>query len=84
MENKEINVGKFVSRHLSQLKVLAHMLEHELEAAKGGVEVAIDREVVESTLDTLEIFVDDCEGVMGGGRGRKSKGEPKPVVARLN
>lgn len=83
MENKEISVGKFVGRHLSQLKVLARMLEHELDAAKGGAEVTIDREIVESTLDTLEIFVDDCDNVTGGARGRKSS-EPKPVVARLN
>ena len=59
------------------------MLEHELEAAKGGREVTIDREVVESALDTLEIFVDDCENVAGGARER-SKAENKPVVARLN
>ncbi len=83
MENKEVNVGKFVGRHLSQLKVLSRMLEHELEAAKGGAEVTIDRDVVESALDTLEIFVDDCETLTGGGRRAKS-GEPKPVVARLN
>ena len=84
MESKEINVGKFVGRHLSQLKILARMLEHELEAAKGGAEVTIDREVVESSLDTLEIFVDDCETVTGGARGRGKSAEPKPVVARLN
>ncbi|MCA8947895.1 MAG: hypothetical protein KDE27_00235 [Planctomycetes bacterium] len=85
MESKEVNVGKYVSRHLSQLKILARMLEHELESAKGGAEVAIDREVVESALDTLEIFVDDCENATGGARSRGGKsGEAKPVVARLN
>jgi len=83
MESKEVNVGKFVSRHLSQLKILARMLEHELEGAKGGREVTIDREVVESVLDTLEIFVDDCENAAGTARER-SKAETKPVVARLN
>lgn len=83
MENKEVNVGKFVSRHLSQLKILCRMLEHELETAKGGREVTMDREVVESALDTLEIFVDDCESAAGSARDRKSA-EQKPVVARLN
>ena len=83
MESKEINVGKFVNRHLSQLKVLARLIEHELEGAKGGREVTMDREVVESALDTLEIFVDDCENVAGGARER-GKSENKPVVARLN
>lgn len=84
MESKsEVNVGKFVGRHLSQLKVLARLLEHELEAAKGAREVTIDRELLENTLDTLEIFTDDCEAVSGSGRER-GKAEQKPVVARLN
>jgi hypothetical protein len=84
MENKtEVNVGKFVGRHLSQIRILARLLEHELEAAKGAREVTIDRTLVENVLDTLEIFVDDCETVSGAGRDR-SKMEQKPVVARLN
>ena len=60
--------GKFVHRHVSQLKVLARLMEHELDAAKGTAEVAMDRELVENVLDTLEIFTDDCEGVSGTGR----------------
>lgn len=84
MESKsEVNVGKFVGRHLSQLKILARLLEHELEAAKGARELTIDRELVENALDTLEIFTDDCESVSGGARER-GKAEQKPVVARLN
>lgn len=83
METKpEVNVSKFVGRHLSQLKILARLLEHELEAAKGGREVTLDRHLVENVLDTLEIFTDDCEGASGVARERKA--EPKPVVARLN
>ena len=41
METKEINVPKFVGRHLSQLKVLSRLLEHELEAAKGAREITL-------------------------------------------
>ena len=84
MENKtEINVGKFVGRHLSQIKILARLLEHELEAAKGGREVTMDRHLVENVLDSLEIFVDDCETAGGAPRERRTV-EQKPVVARLN
>lgn len=84
METKsEGNVGKFVSRHLSQLKILTRLMEHELDAAKGGREVTLDRHLVENVLDTLEIFVDDCEGATGTQRERKSV-EQKPTVARLN
>ena len=37
MESKsEVNVGKFVGRHLSQLKILTRLLDHELDAAKGA------------------------------------------------
>jgi hypothetical protein len=84
MDNKsEVNVGKFVGRHLSQLKLMSRVLEQELESAKGNREVTIDRQLIESVLDVLEIFVDDCEGVSGSSRER-SKVESKPVVARLN
>jgi hypothetical protein len=86
MENKpEANVGKFVSRHLSQIKLLSRVLEHELDVAKGAREVTIDRHMIENVLDTLEIFVEDCEGAAGVQRDR-SKGVPenKPAVARLN
>lgn len=85
METKpEVNVGKFVGRHLSQLKILSRLLEHELEAAKGARELQIDRHLVENVLDTLEIFVDDCESASGMPRDRSTKVEQKPVVARLN
>jgi hypothetical protein len=86
MENKpEANVGKFVSRHLSQIKLLTRVLEHELDVAKGAREITIDRHTIENVLDTLEIFVEDCEGAAGVQRDR-SKGVPenKPAVARLN
>jgi hypothetical protein len=84
METKsEVNVGKFVGRHLSQLKILARLLEHELDAAKGAREVTLDRHLIENVLDTLEIFTDDCEAVSGTQRDR-AKVEQKPVVARLN
>lgn len=84
MESKsEINVGKFVGRHLSQLKIMTRLLDHELEAAKGAREVTLDRDLLENVLDTLEIFTDDCEMVSGGSRERATV-ESKPVVARLN
>ena len=84
MEAKtEVNVGKYVARHLSQIKVVSRLLEHELEAAKGARELTIDRELIENTLDILEIFTDDCETMSGSPRDR-TKAEPKPVVARLN
>lgn len=85
METKaETPVTKFVSRHLSQIKILSRLLEHELDAAKGGREVTIDRHLVENVLDTLDIFVDDCESAAGIQRADRQKVEQKPAVARLN
>jgi len=81
--NPEVNVGKFVSRHLSQLKIMTRLLDHELEAGKGSREVTVDRELIENVIDSLEIFTDDCEGISGGASNR-AKAEAKPVVARLN
>ena len=71
-----------MSRHLSQLKILTRLLEHELDAAKGARDVQIDRHLLENVVDTLEIFTDDCETASGSSRERKV--DQKPVVARLN
>jgi hypothetical protein len=85
METKtEVNLNKYVGRHLSQLKILSRLLEHELEAGKGAREVTMDRHLIENMLDTLEIFTDDCESVTGSSRDRNKVEPQKPVVARLN
>lgn len=79
----DASLGKFVNRHASQLKVLSRLLEHELDTAKGGNEIALDRELVESMLDTLEIFVEDVCGDSGT-RAAATKPAEKPAVTRLN
>jgi hypothetical protein len=85
MDKTEIGT-KFVHRHLSQLKVLARLLEHELDASKGSAEVSLDRELFESLLDTVEIFVEDVERDAGvrGGVNAAAKPVEKPAVTRLN
>ena len=51
MESKsEVNIGKYVGRHLSQLKILTRLLDHELEAAKGAREVTLDRDLIENVV----------------------------------
>jgi len=87
VEKTEVGAGKFVSRHISQLKILARLFEHELDSGKGGKEVALDRDLAESMLDTIEIFIEDCEDerTIGGTRERvRQTGEPKTTVSRLN
>ena len=85
MEAKnEVNIGKFVGRRLSQVKVTTRLLEAELEQAKGGRELSVDRQLIEQVLDVLEVFIEDCDGATGGQRDRQKGVEQKPTVARLN
>ncbi len=64
---------------------MSRVLENELDGAKGGREVTVDRHLLENVLDTVEMFVEDCEEATGT---RRSAGhgavEQKPAVARLN
>ena len=53
---------KDVRRHASQLKVLARLLEHELDASQGK-DLVLDRELSENILDTIEIFIEDIDGI---------------------
>ena len=85
MEKQDISIGKFVQRHMSQLKVLARLMEHELDSAKGK-DIVFDRELAENILDTLDIFIEDVDeenGVETVARTRKTV-EAKPNVTRLN
>jgi hypothetical protein len=79
--------AQHLRRHLSQLRILARVLEHELELAKAD-EVVIDKQLVESALDTLEIFIEDTDGVVKGSGGGERKPQPvesgKGQVTRLN
>lgn len=77
----EAGVGKFVQRHVSQLKVLSRLLEHELDTVKGQ-DLTIDREMAESMLDTLEIFIEDVTGSTK--KERRAAAPEKPSVTRLN
>ncbi|MCA8941279.1 MAG: hypothetical protein KDB80_01860 [Planctomycetes bacterium] len=75
---------KDVRRHASQLKVLARLLEHELDASQGK-DLVLDRELSENILDTIEIFIEDIDGGSGRERPSKERAQPKEAsVTRLN
>lgn len=78
------NIGSFVHRRMSQIKILTRLMEHEISATKGQ-EVVLDRALADNLLDTLEIFIDDFE-IARGGKPREKRGaaESKPQVTRLN
>jgi hypothetical protein len=78
------NLESFVQRRISQLKVSARLLEHELDTAKGN-DVTMDRDLVASLLDVLEVYVDDLTLARGGKvREHRKVAEDKPAVTRLN
>jgi len=84
MEKSVESSSQFTRRHLSQLKILTRLFEHELELAKGE-EVILDKGLVENALDTIEIFIEDVDDNSGRASGdRKAKGDSKPQVTRLN
>ncbi len=78
------NLESFVHRRISQIKITTRLLEHELDTAKGN-DVTLDRDLVASLLDVLEIYVDDITGTRGGKvREHRKVAEDKPAVTRLN
>lgn len=86
---KQVEQGteSFLQRHLSQLKIVARLLEHEVNATKQGASMTIDRDLVENLLDTVEIFIDDVGEAAGPRREREIKStatDAKPAVTRLN
>ena len=76
----EAGAGTVAHRRLSQIKVIARLIEFELESAKGK-EVTLDRDMLGNVLDTLEIYVEDFE--KGRPKGRRAESEKQPVT-RLN
>lgn len=83
------SIGNFVHRRLSQLKVLARLVEHELSAAKGSKDINLERDLVENLLDTVEIFIEDFEVAHTGvarerTAARASVDANKPAVTRLS
>lgn len=83
---KSVDAGSQMHRRLAQVKVTARVLEHELDLAKDK-DVNLDRVLAESVLETLQIFIEDCDHLMGTpGRGESTRApeNQKPAVTRLN
>ncbi|HMQ21535.1 MAG TPA: hypothetical protein PKE00_03545 [Planctomycetota bacterium] len=81
---KNIEGGtSYTRRHLSQLKILSRLLEHELELAKGD-EVVIEKSLLESSLDLIDIFVEDLGGAEPRAAAKERKLDGKAQVTRLN
>ena len=79
-----VGLARMVERRLSQLKVTAKLLSHEIELSSGDKAVSLDRDLAESILTTLELFIEDAETARKGSSGPVRKEPDKPQVTRLN
>lgn len=88
MKKLDQSMDAYVVRHLSQLKILVRLVEHELSGVKPGQNPTLDRDLVENLLDLIEGFVEDVESKTaprGEREASKSQGDNKAAtVTRLN
>jgi len=88
MKKLDQSMDAYVVRHLSQLKLLVRLVEHELSGVKPGQNPTLDRDLVENLLDLIEGFVEDVESKTQPRterEGSKSQGDGKAAtVTRLN
>ena len=70
-----MDVGKYVSRRLHQVRVAVSLLNHEMDRGnKGSKECTIARPTLDSIVSTVEMFLEDCDRVLQ----RQSGGEGAP------
>ena len=86
MKKQDQSTDSFVSRRLSQLKILSRLMEHELAGSKPGPSLTMDRAIAEDLLDLLEVFVEEVQTKTKprGEREVVQTGEGKATVTRLN
>lgn len=53
--------GKFVVHRLHPVRVTVSLMSQQLELAKAGKEVTLDRNLYQSIVSTLEIFLDEFD-----------------------
>lgn len=75
----------FVQRRVSQLKLVARLVEHQLGEGETA-DVTFDREIVESMLDTMEILIEELDSGRSAEQVTAQRAKPaeKPAVTRLN
>lgn len=72
--------GSEVVRRTAPLKVMIGLLYRELEGAKTGDVVAVNKELFESVITTLECVVEDIEVRAPKGDGRVVAGDSARVA----
>jgi hypothetical protein len=70
-------MSKYVEKRLHPTRVTVNLLHHELELAKGSKDITLDRELVESVVATLELFLEDFDSKF------RTPSEERPVEKRF-
>lgn len=63
MEKATIGSMDRVLRRLAAVKVVVDLMNHELDLAKTDRSVSLERDRLEATVSTLELFIEDIEGL---------------------
>lgn len=56
-----MDIGKFCDRRLHPVRVALNLLNHEIELNRNDQMVSLDREMLRSLTETVQIFVEDFE-----------------------
>jgi hypothetical protein len=56
-----MDIGKFVDRRLHPVRVALGLMNHELELARADQAVNVDKEVLRSLIETMQMFIEDFE-----------------------
>ncbi len=57
-----MDIGKWVDRRLHPVRVALGLMNHELELSRQDQMVNVDRDVLKSLIETVQMFVEDFEG----------------------
>jgi hypothetical protein len=75
-----MDYSKYVARRLHPVRLTVSLLHHELDQAKGNKDVSLSREMLESVISTMEIFIEDCDRAMPKGGGSAEGTSDKKFV----
>lgn len=87
MEKATVSNMDKVLRRMSSVKVVVDLLNHELDLAKADRSVNLERERLEATVTTLEMFIEDIEHLTRATPAGEEKGKiieaPRSPASRI-
>ncbi len=74
---EKLSLSDFVSRRLHPMKVTIQLLNHEVEQNSDGETTSINSSLLNSVINTLDLFVEDYERLLD----KTTAAAPKPAPA---